>query len=62
MSTTQIVGVALLVVGAADAVLGVVLSSRAANETQRRILRLAFAFSAAMALAVGLVLLVRPHR
>jgi hypothetical protein len=61
MSSTQIVGVALVVVGATDALLGVVLSSRAANETQRRFLRTAFAFSAALALAVGLVLLFRRH-
>jgi hypothetical protein len=57
--TTQIVGAALLCVGMMDACLGAVLGSRAANETQRRVLRAAFAFSAALALAVGLVLLFR---
>jgi hypothetical protein len=62
MSSIQYVGVALLLVGATDAVLGVVLSSRAANETQRRVLRAVFAFSAALAIAVGLVLLLQPHR
>jgi hypothetical protein len=62
MSSIQYVGVALLLVGATDAVLGVVLSSRAANEMQRRVLRAAFAFSAALAIAVGLVLLLRPQR
>jgi hypothetical protein len=62
MSSIQYVGVALLLVGATDAILGVVLSGRAANETQRRVLRAAFAFSAGLAIAVGLVLLLRPQR
>ena len=62
MQTNQIVGLALLFVGILDAVLGAVVSSRAVDERQRRILRIAFATSAAIALAAGVVFLIRPPR
>lgn len=62
MNTNQIVGVALIVVGVVDAILGAVLASRAANEQQQRVMRITFTVSAAVAVAAGLVFLLKPVR